>query len=97
MTGDMVFAVHRKIQYFHVVSCIYSKCFFVLPPLICRHNGEVPSTRPKSDFEPLLPTKPKTLSGDWGEKSSDTGMYSVPYRQCQTMVRILKNGVISFA
>lgn len=22
-------------------------------PLICRHNGEVPSTRPKSDFEPL--------------------------------------------
>ncbi|CAK6976951.1 CD2-associated protein [Scomber scombrus] len=34
-----------------------------------KHNGEVPSTRPKSDFEPSLPTKPKTLSGDWGEKS----------------------------
>ncbi|KAF3849487.1 hypothetical protein F7725_019206 [Dissostichus mawsoni] len=36
-----------------------------------KHNGEVPSTRPKSEFEPSLPTKPKTLSGDWGEKSSD--------------------------
>ncbi|KAG7509344.1 CD2-associated protein isoform X1 [Solea senegalensis] len=36
-----------------------------------KHNGELPSMRPKSDFEPLLPTKPKTLSGDWGEKSSD--------------------------
>ncbi|XP_071334653.1 CD2-associated protein isoform X2 [Trachinotus anak] len=41
-----------------------------------KHNGEVPSTRPKSDFEPLLPTKPKTLSGDWGEKSSDTDLMS---------------------
>ncbi|KAK2856573.1 hypothetical protein Q5P01_005308 [Channa striata] len=38
-----------------------------------KHNGEVPSTRPKSDLEPALPTKPKTLSGDWGEKSSDAG------------------------
>ncbi|XP_047193943.1 CD2-associated protein isoform X5 [Hippoglossus stenolepis] len=36
-----------------------------------KHNGEVPSIRPRSDFEPLLPTKPKTLSGDWGDKSSD--------------------------
>ncbi|KAF3702566.1 CD2-associated protein Adapter protein CMS Cas ligand with multiple SH3 domains [Channa argus] len=35
-----------------------------------KQNGEVPSTRPKSDLEP---TKPKTLSGDWGEKSSDAG------------------------
>ncbi|KAM6992729.1 CD2-associated protein [Tautogolabrus adspersus] len=35
-----------------------------------KHNGEVPSTRPKSDFEPVLPTKPKTLSGEWGEKAS---------------------------
>ncbi|XP_044025355.1 CD2-associated protein isoform X2 [Siniperca chuatsi] len=41
-----------------------------------KHNGEVPSTRPKSDFEPLLPTKPKTLSGDWGEKSSDMDLMS---------------------
>ncbi|XP_069559167.1 CD2-associated protein isoform X1 [Brachyistius frenatus] len=41
-----------------------------------KHNGEVPSTRPKSDFEPLLPTKPKTLSGDWGEKSPDTDLMS---------------------
>ncbi|KAI3364060.1 hypothetical protein L3Q82_010879 [Scortum barcoo] len=41
-----------------------------------KHNGEVPSTRPKSDFEPSLPTKPKTLSGDWGEKSSDMDLMS---------------------
>uniref|UniRef100_A0A671TZU7 Osteoclast-stimulating factor 1 n=1 Tax=Sparus aurata TaxID=8175 RepID=A0A671TZU7_SPAAU len=41
-----------------------------------KHNGEVPSTRPKSDFEPLLPTKPKTLSGDWGEKSMDIDLMS---------------------
>uniref|UniRef100_A0A673BMU8 Osteoclast-stimulating factor 1 n=1 Tax=Sphaeramia orbicularis TaxID=375764 RepID=A0A673BMU8_9TELE len=41
-----------------------------------KHNGEVPSIRPKSDFEPLPPTKPKTLSGDWGEKSSDTDLMS---------------------
>ncbi|XP_076612788.1 CD2-associated protein [Chaetodon auriga] len=41
-----------------------------------KHNGEVPSTRPKSDFEPLLPTKPKTLSGEWGEKSSDIDLMS---------------------
>ncbi|XP_029352319.1 CD2-associated protein isoform X2 [Echeneis naucrates] len=41
-----------------------------------KHNGELPSTRPKSDFEPLLPTKPKTLSGDWGEKSSETDLMS---------------------
>ncbi|XP_068432859.1 CD2-associated protein isoform X2 [Clinocottus analis] len=41
-----------------------------------KHNGEGPPTRPKSDFEPLLPTKPKTLSGDWGEKSSDTDLMS---------------------
>lgn len=39
-----------------------------------RHNGEVPSTRPKSESEPVPPTKPKTLSGDWGDKSSDLGM-----------------------
>nr|XP_046228586.1 CD2-associated protein isoform X2 [Scatophagus argus] len=41
-----------------------------------RHNGEVPSTRPKSDYELLLSTKPKTLSGDLGEKSSDVDLMS---------------------
>ncbi|XP_019947313.2 CD2-associated protein isoform X2 [Paralichthys olivaceus] len=41
-----------------------------------KHNGEVPSIRPRSDFEPLLPTKPKTLSGDWGDKSSDMDLMS---------------------
>ncbi|XP_047244389.1 CD2-associated protein isoform X2 [Girardinichthys multiradiatus] len=45
----------------------------IAPSLNLKHNGEVPSTRPKSDFEPVLPTKPKTLSGDWGEKHSDSG------------------------
>ncbi|KAM9703731.1 CD2-associated protein isoform 2-T2 [Menidia menidia] len=37
-----------------------------------KHNGEVTTIRPKSDLEPSLPTKPKTLSGDWGEKPSET-------------------------
>ncbi|XP_062406540.1 CD2-associated protein isoform X2 [Sardina pilchardus] len=37
-----------------------------------KHNGEVPTTRPKSDLEPALHTKPKTLSGDWGEKTAET-------------------------
>ncbi|XP_076026950.1 CD2-associated protein isoform X2 [Genypterus blacodes] len=41
-----------------------------------RHNGELPSLRPKSDFEPTLPTKPKTLSGDWGDKSPDPDLMS---------------------
>ncbi|XP_062324012.1 CD2-associated protein [Osmerus eperlanus] len=36
-----------------------------------KHNGEVPSQRPKSDFEPMLPSKPNTLSADWGEKALD--------------------------
>ncbi|XP_021167219.2 CD2-associated protein isoform X2 [Fundulus heteroclitus] len=44
-----------------------------VPSLTHKQNGEVPSTRPKSDFEPLLPTKPKTQSVDFGEKPSDTG------------------------
>ncbi|MEQ2246787.1 hypothetical protein ILYODFUR_002814 [Ilyodon furcidens] len=48
----------------------------IAPSLNLKHNGEVPSTRPKSDFEPVLPTKPKTLSGDWGEKPSDTGTHA---------------------
>ncbi|KAM9840157.1 CD2-associated protein [Aulostomus maculatus] len=41
-----------------------------------KHNGEMPSSRPKSEFEPLLTNKPKTLSGDWGEKSSDMDLMS---------------------
>ncbi|KAJ8270640.1 hypothetical protein GJAV_G00117480 [Gymnothorax javanicus] len=41
-----------------------------------RSNGEVPPSRPKSDFEPTLPSKPKTLSGDWGEKSDDIDLMS---------------------
>ncbi|XP_010766182.1 CD2-associated protein-like, partial [Notothenia coriiceps] len=57
-----------------------------------KHNGEVPSTRPKSEFEPSLPTKPKTLSGDWGEKSSDVGMYSVRLQIIQAHI----TGVICF-
>lgn len=43
------------------------------PSLNLKHNGEVPSTRPKSDFEPVLPAKPTTLPGDLGEKSTDAG------------------------
>ncbi|XP_028996935.1 CD2-associated protein [Betta splendens] len=34
-----------------------------------KHNGEM---RPKSELEPSMPSKLKTLSGDWGEKPSDT-------------------------
>ncbi|XP_020310689.1 CD2-associated protein isoform X3 [Oncorhynchus kisutch] len=41
-----------------------------------KHNGEVPSTRPKSDIEPTLPTKSKTLSGDWGDKALDMELMS---------------------
>ncbi|KAK5853322.1 hypothetical protein PBY51_007118 [Eleginops maclovinus] len=40
-----------------------------------KHNGEVPSTRPKSEFEPSLLIKPKT-PGDCGEKSSDVDLMS---------------------
>ncbi|XP_056150281.1 CD2-associated protein isoform X2 [Lampris incognitus] len=45
-------------------------------PSLVKHNGEVPSLRPKSDFEPSVPTKPKTLSGDWGEKAPDMDLMS---------------------
>lgn len=41
-----------------------------------RHNGEVPSLRPKSDLEPTLTSKPKTLSGDWGERALDMDLMS---------------------
>ncbi|KAM9421096.1 CD2-associated protein isoform 4-T4 [Salvelinus alpinus] len=46
------------------------------PSLGAKHNGEVPSTLPKSDFEPTLPSKPKTLSGDWGDKALDMDLMS---------------------
>ncbi|XP_068198511.1 CD2-associated protein isoform X4 [Antennarius striatus] len=48
----------------------------LVPSQIFKHNGEVPSTRPKSDLEPVFPAKPKTLSGDWGEKTPDTDLMS---------------------
>ncbi|XP_023855528.1 CD2-associated protein isoform X2 [Salvelinus sp. IW2-2015] len=41
-----------------------------------KHNGEVPSTRPKSDIETTLPSKSKTLSGDWGDKALDMELMS---------------------
>ncbi|XP_029902972.1 CD2-associated protein [Myripristis murdjan] len=43
---------------------------------LTKHNGEVPSSRPKSDLEPSVPNKPKTLSGDWGEKAPDMDLMS---------------------
>ncbi|XP_074541086.1 CD2-associated protein [Halichoeres trimaculatus] len=46
------------------------------PSQSLKHNGEVPSTRSKSDLESSLPAKPKTLSGDWGEKSSEIDLMS---------------------
>ncbi|XP_036841007.1 CD2-associated protein isoform X3 [Oncorhynchus mykiss] len=46
------------------------------PSLGAKHNGEVPSTLPKSDFEPTLPSKPKTLLGDWGDKALDMDLMS---------------------
>ncbi|XP_036406495.1 CD2-associated protein isoform X1 [Megalops cyprinoides] len=45
-------------------------------PAANRSNGEVSSIRPKSDVEPMLPSKPKTLSGDWGEKAGDIDLMS---------------------
>ncbi|XP_026884016.2 CD2-associated protein isoform X1 [Electrophorus electricus] len=45
-------------------------------PAVNRHNGEVLQIRPKSELEPPLPSKPKTLSGDWGEKNADTDLLS---------------------
>lgn len=52
-------------------SSLNISCFALSP---YRHNGEVPSTRPKSDLEPVLHMKPKTMSGDWGEKTADMGI-----------------------
>ncbi|KAL7887936.1 hypothetical protein AOLI_G00029100 [Acnodon oligacanthus] len=46
------------------------------PSPVAKHNGEVPHPRPKSDFEPTLPSKPKTLSGDWTEKTADSDLMS---------------------
>ncbi|KAL0967493.1 hypothetical protein UPYG_G00252930 [Umbra pygmaea] len=41
-----------------------------------KHNGEVPSMRPKSDIELTLPSKLKTLSGDWEDKAIDMDLIS---------------------
>ncbi|XP_060773350.1 CD2-associated protein isoform X2 [Neoarius graeffei] len=46
------------------------------PTPVAKHNGEVSHIRPKSDFEPLLPGKPKTLSGDWAEKTTNLDLMS---------------------
>ncbi|MCI4389234.1 hypothetical protein PGIGA_G00095540 [Pangasianodon gigas] len=48
----------------------------LVPSPVAKHNGEVPHTRPKSDFEPSLPSKPKTLSGDWAEKTTNLDLLS---------------------
>ncbi|XP_053469947.1 CD2-associated protein isoform X1 [Ictalurus furcatus] len=48
----------------------------LVPSPVAKHNGEVPHTRPKSDFEPSLPSKPKTLSGDWSEKTATLDLMS---------------------
>ncbi|XP_015206248.1 CD2-associated protein isoform X1 [Lepisosteus oculatus] len=47
-----------------------------LPPPGPKPNGEVPSIRPKSEFEPTPPSKPKTLSGDWGDKAVEIDLIS---------------------
>ncbi|CAL8312449.1 unnamed protein product [Lota lota] len=44
------------------------------PPTITKHNGEVGSLRPKSDLDPLVLPKPRTLSGDWAEKSPENDL-----------------------
>ncbi|XP_066533446.1 CD2-associated protein isoform X2 [Hoplias malabaricus] len=46
------------------------------PSPVAKHNGEVPHSRPKSDLEPTLPSKPKTLSGDWAEKTPESDLMS---------------------
>ncbi|XP_068609718.1 CD2-associated protein [Brachionichthys hirsutus] len=49
-----------------------------VPSPISKQNGEVSSTRPKSDLEPVVPTKPKALSGsgEWVERNPDTDLMS---------------------
>ncbi|XP_072537177.1 CD2-associated protein [Salminus brasiliensis] len=46
------------------------------PSPVAKHNGEVPHLRPKSEIEPTLPSKPKTLSGDWAEKVAESDLMS---------------------
>ncbi|KAJ8009151.1 hypothetical protein DPEC_G00085920 [Dallia pectoralis] len=48
----------------------------LVPSPVAKLNGEVPSTRPKSEIEPTLPSKLKTLSDDWGEKAADMDLMS---------------------
>uniref|UniRef100_A0A3B3SZB6 CD2-associated protein n=1 Tax=Paramormyrops kingsleyae TaxID=1676925 RepID=A0A3B3SZB6_9TELE len=45
-------------------------------PLGAKPNGEMPSTRPRSEIETVLPSKLRTLSGDWGEKAVDMDLMS---------------------
>ncbi|KAF7690062.1 CD2-associated protein isoform X1 [Silurus meridionalis] len=46
------------------------------PSPVAKHNGEVPQTRPKSDYEPSVPLKTKTMSGDWTEKTANVELIS---------------------
>ncbi|MBN3314375.1 CD2AP protein, partial [Atractosteus spatula] len=62
------------------------KCFF----LFCRPNGEVPSIRPKSEFEPTPPSKPKTLSGDWGDKAVEIACIVFFVHNQQKNIRCVK-------
>ncbi|XP_051908952.1 CD2-associated protein [Hippocampus zosterae] len=41
-----------------------------------RHNGEVPTSRPKPDLDLLLPPKPKTPTMDTGDKSLELSLMS---------------------
>ncbi|XP_019751720.1 CD2-associated protein [Hippocampus comes] len=41
-----------------------------------KHNGEVPTSRPKPDLDLLLPPKPKTPSMDTGDKSLESSLMS---------------------
>ncbi|XP_049612072.1 CD2-associated protein [Syngnathus scovelli] len=41
-----------------------------------KHNGEIPTSRPKPDLDLLLPPKPKTPSADTGEKNFESPLIS---------------------
>lgn len=58
-----VFCSDSRSVYFWWLSFLY----------ILRYNGEVPSTRPKSESEQVPPAKVKAASVDLGEKFADTG------------------------
>uniref|UniRef100_H2V575 Osteoclast-stimulating factor 1 n=1 Tax=Takifugu rubripes TaxID=31033 RepID=H2V575_TAKRU len=48
----------------------------LVPSPSLKYNGEVPSPRPKSESDQLPPTKVKTASVDYGEKSADNDLMS---------------------